>query len=100
ADAAPGAAVFSSLQAAIQHCAEYEKIFICGGAAIYREALALANKIELTVIHRQYDGDAFFPEIDSALWTKTGTVDFDGYSFISYEKLSLPQNSVSFVTSS
>ncbi|MDR0495760.1 MAG: dihydrofolate reductase, partial [Treponema sp.] len=39
ADAAPGAAVFSSLQAAIQHCAEYEKIFICGGAAIYREAL-------------------------------------------------------------
>jgi dihydrofolate reductase len=84
---APVAAVFSSLQAAIQHCAEYEKVFICGGASIYREALPLANKIELTVIHRQYEGDAYFPEIDPALWVKTGIVDFDGYSFICYERL-------------
>jgi dihydrofolate reductase len=89
ADAAPGAAVFSSLQEAVQHCADYQKIFICGGASIYREALTLAHKIELTVIHRHYEGDAFFPEIDSALWTKTGAVDFDEFSFISYEKLHL-----------
>ncbi|MDR0455974.1 MAG: dihydrofolate reductase [Treponema sp.] len=87
AEAAPEAAVFSSLQEAIQHCAEYQKIFICGGASIYREALPLANKIELTIIHRQYEGDAFFPEIDPVLWTKSNAVDFDGYSFISYAKL-------------
>jgi dihydrofolate reductase len=87
AEAAPEAAVYVSLQEAVQQYAEYEKIFICGGAAIYREALPLANKIELTVIHRQYAGDAFFPEIDPALWTKTGAVDFDDYSFVSYEKL-------------
>jgi dihydrofolate reductase len=87
AEAAPEAAVCVSLQDAIQHCAEYEKVFICGGAAIYREALPLANKIELTVIHRQYAGDAFFPEIDPEIWTKIGAVDFDDYSFVSYEKL-------------
>jgi dihydrofolate reductase len=87
ADAAPGAAVCVSLQEAVRQYAEYEKIFICGGAAIYREALPLANKIELTVIRQQYAGDAFFPEIDPALWTKTGAVDFDEYSFVSYEKL-------------
>jgi dihydrofolate reductase len=87
ADAAPGAAVFPSLQEAVQHYTDYQKIFICGGDSIYREALALAHKIELTVIHRQYEGDAFFPEIDSALWTKTGAVDFDEFSFVSYEKL-------------
>ena len=60
AEAAPQAAVFSSLREAVQHCADYQKIFICGGASIYREALPLAHKIELTVIHQQYEGDAFF----------------------------------------
>ena len=86
AEAAPGAVVLPSLQEAVQHCAGHEKIFICGGASIYREALTLANKIELTVIHRQYEGDAFFPEIDDARWTKTGAVDFDELSFISYSR--------------
>jgi len=86
AEAAPQAAVFPSLREAVQHCADYQKIFICGGASIYREALAIAHKIELTVIHQQYEGDAFFPEIDPAQWTKTSAVDFDGFSFVSYEK--------------
>ncbi|MDR0291154.1 MAG: dihydrofolate reductase, partial [Treponema sp.] len=38
AAAVPGAVVLPSLQEAVQHCAGHEKIFICGGAAIYREA--------------------------------------------------------------
>ena len=85
-----GAEVFPSLQAAIQRCEGYEKVFICGGASVYREALSwhpsgcLANRIELTVIHKEYDGDVFFPEIDPAVWAKTNTVDCDGFSFESY----------------
>ncbi|MDR2479451.1 MAG: dihydrofolate reductase [Treponema sp.] len=78
--------IFASLPAAIEYCAGYQKIFICGGAAIYRESVSLANKMELTMIHRNYEGDAFFPEIDPAIWVKTGTEDFDGFSFISYYK--------------
>ena len=89
AEDAPGVTVVPSLQAAIQHCADYAKIFICGGASIYREALPLANTIKLTVIHRQYDGDTFFPEIDEACWAKTAVTDFDDFSFISYTKVSL-----------
>jgi dihydrofolate reductase len=77
---------FPSLPAAIEYCAGYEKIFICGGQAIYRQALSLANKIELTVIHRQYEGDAFFPEIDTAIWNKINTINFDTFSFITYTK--------------
>jgi len=81
-----GAAVLPSLQEAVQHCAGYKKIFICGGASIYREALEIADKIELTVIHKQYKGDVFFPEIDPSCWVKTNTVDFDGFSFVSFER--------------
>jgi len=83
----PNVKFFPSLPSAIEHCAGYEKIFICGGEAIYRQALALANKIELTLIHRQYEGDAFFPEIDPSLWAPINTVDFDTFSFITYTKI-------------
>ena len=82
-----GAKVFPSLQEAVQHCAEYEKVFICGGASVYAEALPLADRIELTVIRRQYEGDAFFPEIDNSGWEITNTEDFDGFSFISYSRI-------------
>ncbi|MDR0300705.1 MAG: dihydrofolate reductase [Treponema sp.] len=79
--------IFPSLPAAIEHCARYEKIFICGGESIYKQALSLANKIELTVIHNQYDGDTFFPEIDVTQWTITNTEDFDAFSFITYTRI-------------
>jgi len=84
---APEAAVFPSLQEAVRHCAEYEKVFICGGASVYAEALEFANRIELTMIRRNYEGDAFFPEIDNALWQITQMEDFDGFSFISYSRI-------------
>jgi dihydrofolate reductase len=84
--ATPLAAVFPSLHEALRHCKNSQKVFICGGASIYGEALALANKIELTLIHKHYEGDVFFPEIDPAIWEKTAASDFDGFSFISYEK--------------
>ena len=82
----PEAVVLPSLKEAVQHCAGYEKVFICGGASVYAEALPLADRIELTLIHKQYEGDAFFPEIDPTRWKTTHTEDFDGFSFISYSK--------------
>jgi len=86
-NAVAGAKVFPSLREAIGGCAGYEKVFICGGASIYTEALGFANRIELTVVHKQYEGDAIFPEIDTAQWKITNTEDFDGFSFISYSRI-------------
>lgn len=39
-----------------------ENIFLCGGAAVYREGLAIADRIYLTVLDDEYDGDVYFPE--------------------------------------
>jgi dihydrofolate reductase len=78
--------ICSSLNDAIEYCAAYEKIFICGGASIYCEAIPLAHTMELTHIHRSYDGDTFFPLIDPAVWVKTASVDFDKFSWVSYSK--------------
>jgi dihydrofolate reductase len=88
--AAPeGAQVCSSLSAAIALCAGALRVFICGGASIYREALGCATGMELTLIPGRYDGDAFFPEIDPNLWEKTGVLDRGICRFVSYTKKSL-----------
>ncbi|MCL2809578.1 MAG: dihydrofolate reductase [Treponema sp.] len=81
-----GIKVFSSLESAIESCANYEKVFICGGESIYKQAMPLATKIDLTLIPGLYDGDTFFPEIDETKWKKTDTVDYDNFKIITYEK--------------
>jgi len=75
--------VFSSLDSAIEYCEDYEKVFICGGEAIYKEAMPLANKLDLTLIPGQYDGDTYFPEIDNS-WMKKETADFKNFSVVTY----------------
>lgn len=45
-----------------------DEIFIIGGAQIYAQSLALADRLVITHVHRAYDGDAFFPDIDMKQW--------------------------------
>ena len=80
--------VFQSLSSAVEHCSNYEKIFICGGESIYKQAMPLANKIDLTLIPGQYEGDTYFPEIDDT-WKKTETVKHDEFSIVTYIKKEL-----------
>jgi len=76
---------FQSISEAIEFCKDYEKIFICGGESIYKQSMQLADKIDLTLIPGQYEGDTFFPEIDDS-WIKTNTVNHDNFSVITYIK--------------
>lgn len=48
-----------------------EELMIIGGEQIYREALPRADRLYLTRVHRSFDGDAFFPELDLAEWQET-----------------------------
>lgn len=45
-------------------------VMVIGGAEIYERALPLASRIELTEVHRAFDGDAKF-ELDRTGWTET-----------------------------
>jgi len=77
------AKICSSIQDAVKFCSGYEKIFICGGESIYRQSLEFADKIDLTLVPGQYEGDVFFPEIGDN-WEKTETVNFNDFSVITY----------------
>jgi dihydrofolate reductase len=65
---AGGVLVARSLADAIARAGDDPEIFVIGGEQIFREALALADRIYLTQIEREFDGDAFFPEIDPDGW--------------------------------
>jgi len=49
--------------------AKNETLFIIGGGEIYRQFLPFACRIELTLIDQDFEGDTFFPEIDSPQWS-------------------------------
>jgi len=45
------------------------EVFVAGGAEVYAQALARADRIYLTVIHAEIEGDARFPELEPTEWT-------------------------------
>jgi len=47
------------------------EVFVCGGAAIYAQALNAAHRIYLTQVHANVDADTFFPEFDASIWRET-----------------------------
>lgn len=63
-----GCTVVHSLDEAIALFPHEEELFVIGGAQIYAEALPLADRLYLTVVHRNYEGDTSFPEIDYSAW--------------------------------
>jgi dihydrofolate reductase len=48
---------------------ENQEAYIIGGSQIYESFLPFANKMELTRIHRNYEGDVYFPEINWKEWS-------------------------------
>lgn len=58
-----GVIVARTLDEALELAGAAREVFICGGGEVYREALPLAGRILLTVIHCDYEGDTVFPEI-------------------------------------
>lgn len=61
---APGCIVTNSLHEAIEKAGEIEQseIFIIGGGEIYKEGLKLTDKLYLTLIHEEKEGDIYFPD--------------------------------------
>ena len=69
-----------------------EEAMIMGGAEIYTLALPHTDRLYLTEVHADVEGDAFFPEYDKSLWQEVAREDFAAegpnpynYSFVVYE---------------
>ena len=66
---ATGCYVANSFEQAIAIVSAHgNELFVAGGAEIYIQAMALAHGVYLSEVHRSFEGDAFFPAIDEAVF--------------------------------
>jgi len=67
---ADGITTFQSINDALSAAEEkgLETVFILGGGEIYRQSMAIADKLIITEVHESFEGDTFFPEIDKSIW--------------------------------
>lgn len=66
---AEGAEVFGSLKQGLSALASEEgTVFVIGGAALFKEALPLAERLCITLIHHPFEGDVFFPDYELRDW--------------------------------
>ena len=74
---AEGVAVVNSVDAAVALAKElnYKEIFIIGGGEIYMIAFERANKIYMTRVHAELEGDTYFPVIEKNDWKLVSNTD-------------------------
>jgi len=66
-----GALIAKSLEVAIALCQNDDEAFLIGGAELYQHGLECANKLYVTEIALQVEGDAFFPRVETDQWQET-----------------------------
>ena len=83
-----GVILAGSLGEAIDEAASQGQVaFIAGGAEVYRAALAVADRLELTEVDQEPEGDTWFPSVDWSEWEETAREDHAGFSFVTYDRI-------------
>jgi len=90
---AEGIEVFTSIEDALQATQDSEEVMIIGGMSLYKQSLLFADRLYMTLIHANIEGDAWFPEFDLSDWQQTARSDFSAdeknphaYSFVTLDK--------------
>lgn len=90
---AEGAVVVYSIDEALEVAADADEVMIIGGASFYEQMLPKADRLYITQVHGQFEGDAWFPEFDMNAWQESGREEHPvdeknahACSFLSYER--------------
>jgi len=90
---AHGCDVVASVEDALEIAGDAEEIMIIGGGQIYDLFLPMANRLHITRVHAEIDGDVFFPEIDVRVWQLVSSEEHEAdvlnqfpFAFMSYER--------------
>ena len=71
-----GCETANSLEDAFQSAADEKEVFVIGGEQIYKQAWDKADRLYLTRVHTEKEGDTFIPEIRADQWTEESRVTF------------------------
>ena len=79
--------VAGSVSEAIDAAASPEReVFVVGGGEVYAEALPLADRLELTWVDAEPEGDTTFPEVDWSTWRELRREVGDGVAYVTYRR--------------
>jgi dihydrofolate reductase len=89
----PGATVVPTFGAAVEAARDLSQLFAIGGSRVFEAALPLTDRLELTRVHAQVPGDAFFPKLDLSEWKLVAEERHDAdeqhtypFSFLTYDR--------------
>ena len=82
---AEGSIVVHSIDEALKAAGDVEEVMIIGGASFYEQMLPKANRMYLTFVHADIDGDAWFPEYDESEWQEAERVEVKADEKNSYD---------------
>jgi dihydrofolate reductase len=80
---------YSSLEEALEELADVD-IYVIGGGVLYRETIDFADRLIITEIKKDFDGDTFFPEyrnLIGTIWKEVKRDDREELSFVEYERI-------------
>lgn len=88
-----GCEVVATPEAALELAADADEVMVIGGGRIYEQMLPIADRIYLTKVNKEIDGDTYFPKICDEEWTLIDQEDIPadesgkpGYSFITLDR--------------
>ncbi|MCX6257521.1 MAG: dihydrofolate reductase [Bacteroidia bacterium] len=87
-----GCTMAYSIEDAVNKCPE-EECFVIGGGLVYRQFLPIADRLYITRVHKSFEADTFFPDIQQSEWelleepvTLTDDKSQVSFTFLVYEK--------------
>ena len=80
-----GVTIANSIEQALELAEPKDEVFIIGGDSLYQQTLNIADKIILTVVNAEFNGDAFFPELDLEKWQISSQVSHKKNNANSYD---------------
>lgn len=88
----PGALIANSLQHAMELCRGDDEVFLIGGAELFRDGFKLSDRIYLTEIEADFEGDVLMPSFNPAEWREISRERHASgqgwdYSYITYERI-------------
>jgi dihydrofolate reductase len=86
-----GAIIAHSLHDAINAAARDDEIFVIGGAELFREALPTADRIHLSLVDAEPEGDTWMPEFDITQWAEVINEQKPGYRYLLLERTDRPE---------
>lgn len=85
----PAVETYGSIEQALEAVTDEDVVYVGGGESVYRQFLPRADRLELTLVEGDFDGDTYFPPFEHLIGEEFERTNVDrrhGFRFVTYER--------------